>query len=169
MAEAVIAINTVGLQTEVSYVRAGLVACTGNKGCKFAASDTKGHALLIADHLDAKLSLDAPINIHLTGCHHSCAQHYIGDIGLIGAKVTVNDEGDQVEGYHLHVGGGFGAEGAIGSLLQADVKADDAPAVIESLLRAYQAHRLSPSESFQSFTRRHDADTLKRLASEVSA
>ena len=169
VAEAVTAINTAGLQTEVSHVRAGLVACTGNKGCKFAASDTKGHALLIADHLDAKLSLDAPINIHLTGCHHSCAQHYIGDIGLIGAKVTVNEEGDQVEGYHLHVGGGFGAEGAIGSLLQADVKADDAPAVIESLLRAYQAHRLSPSESFQSFTRRHDADTLKRLASEVSA
>ena len=48
-----------------------------------------------------------PINIHLTGCHHSCAQHYIGDIGLIGARVPVGDEGDTVEGYHILVGGGF--------------------------------------------------------------
>ena len=167
--DAISFIHAAGLQTQVSHVRAGLVACTGSKGCKFAASDTKGHALQIADHLDATLSLDVPVNIHLTGCHHSCAQHYIGDIGLIGAKVTVNEDGDQVEGYHLHVGGGFGAEGAIGSLLHADVKADDAPAVIEALLRAYQAHRLSPSESFQSFTKRHDADTLKRLAQEVRA
>ena len=31
-------------------------------------------------------TLDTPVNIHLTGCHHSCAQHYIGDIGLIGAR-----------------------------------------------------------------------------------
>ena len=28
-----------------------------------------------------------PINIHLTGCPHSCAQHYMGDIGLLGTKV----------------------------------------------------------------------------------
>ena len=84
-----------------SNVRAGLVACTGNRGCKFAASDTKGHALDIAEHLDARITLDQPVNIHLTGCHHSCAQHYIGDIGLIGSrKSSVNDDGDQVEGYH---------------------------------------------------------------------
>ena len=54
------------------------------------------------------------MNIHLTGCHHSCAQHYIGDIGLIGARVAVSEEGDTVEGYHLHVGGGFGSKGTLG-------------------------------------------------------
>ena len=26
--------------------------------------------------------MDTPLHIHVTGCHHSCAQHYIGDIGL---------------------------------------------------------------------------------------
>ena len=61
-------------------------------------------------------TLDQPVNIHLTGCHHSCAQHYIGDIGLLGAKVAAGAEGDQVEGYHLHVGGGFGADAAIARL-----------------------------------------------------
>ena len=32
-------------------------------------------------------AVDLPINIHLTGCHHSCAQHYVGDIGLLACKV----------------------------------------------------------------------------------
>ncbi len=158
------AIHAAGLSTSVSNLRAGLVACTGSTGCKFAASDTKGDALRIADHVDARMSVDLPVNIHLTGCHHSCAQHYIGDIGLIGAKVTVNDEGDQVEGYHLHVGGGFGAQGAIGRLLQSDVRASDAPQVVEALLRAWTAHRSDATESFQSFTARHDIDALKQLA-----
>ena len=158
------AIHAAGLATSVSNVRAGLVACTGSTGCKFAASDTKGDALRIADHVDAQMRLAQPVNIHLTGCHHSCAQHYIGDIGLIGAKVTVNDEGDQVEGYHLHVGGGFGAQGAIGRLLQSDVRASDAPQVVAALLRAWEAHRNDAQESFQAFTARHEIETLKQLA-----
>ena len=161
------AIHAAGLATSVSNLRAGLVACTGSTGCKFAASDTKGDALRIADHVDARMSVDLPVNIHLTGCHHSCAQHYIGDIGLIGAKVTVNDEGDQVEGYHLHVGGGFGAQGAIGRLLHSDLRASDAPKAVEALLRAWTVHRIDASESFQAFTARHDIETLKQLAEQM--
>jgi ferredoxin-nitrite reductase len=155
-----------GLAVDVSNVRAGLVACTGNTGCKFAASDTKRHALTIADHLDARLAFDQPINIHLTGCHHSCAQHYIGDVGLLAAKVTINDDGDQVEGYHIHAGGGFGADGSIGRLVYSDVKAEDAPERIEALLNAYLAHRTSPQESFHAFSARHNVETLLRLAEE---
>ena len=161
------AIHAAGLSTSVSNLRAGLVACTGSTGCKFAASDTKGDALRIADHVDAVVSVDLPVNIHLTGCHHSCAQHYIGDIGLIGAKVAINDEGDQVEGYHLHVGGGFGAQGAIGRLLQSDIRASDAPNMVEALMRAWMTHRLDASESFQAFTARHDIETLKQLAEQM--
>ncbi|MDB5649851.1 MAG: NirA family protein, partial [Hyphomicrobiales bacterium] len=160
---ALAAIKDAGFQCEVSNVRAGLIACTGSRGCKFAASDTKGHALKIADHMDGRVAMDRPVNIHLTGCHHSCAQHYIGDIGLIGAKVTVNDDGDQVEGYHLHVGGGYADKAAIGRLLQSDLTAEDAPAFVESLLKAYLAHRASPEESFQDFTARHDIADLQRL------
>ena len=35
-------IDALGLSTNANSIRAGLVACTGNVGCKFAASDTKG-------------------------------------------------------------------------------------------------------------------------------
>jgi ferredoxin-nitrite reductase len=75
----------------------------------------------------------------------------------------VNEDGDQVEGYHLHVGGGYAEQAAIGRLLQSDVTAQDAPLIIEKLMRAYQSHRSSPSESFQAFTARHDIETLKGL------
>jgi ferredoxin-nitrite reductase len=145
-------------------VRAGLVACTGSRGCKFAAADTKGHALAIAEHVDARLTLDQPVNIHVTGCHNSCAQHYIGDIGLIGAKVAVGEDGDTVEGYDVHVGGGFGHEAGIGRLIYRDVKAEDAPERIEGLLRAYLGHRADTAESFHAFTNRHDIDALKAMS-----
>jgi ferredoxin-nitrite reductase len=169
VAEAEQRIAAAGLSTHVSNVRAGLVACTGNRGCKFASSDTKGHALDIAEHLDAHITVDQPVNIHLTGCHHSCAQHYVGDIGLLGTKVTVNADGDQVEGYHIYAGGGFGAQASIGSQVYADITARDVPRTVEGLLRAYMAHRAAPDESFHQFTNRLDVEELKRLAQETLA
>lgn len=74
-------LRSAGFDWQPHSIRAGLVACTGNAGCKFAASDTKRHAMQIAEHVEQVLELDQPLNIHVTGCHNSCAQHYIGDIG----------------------------------------------------------------------------------------
>jgi ferredoxin-nitrite reductase len=164
------AIEKLGLATEVSNVRAGLIACTGNAGCKFAASDTKRHAAAIGDWCDERINLDTPLNIHLTGCHHSCAQHYISDIGLIAAKVPGATEDDQVEGYHLFTGGGFGPDADIGQEVFQNLKAEDTPKIVEGLLKAYLANRASPEETFLTFSRRHDGEALRKLAeAEVAA
>lgn len=164
------AVEKLGLATQVSNVRAGLIACTGNAGCKFAASDTKRHAAAIGDWCDERINLDTPLNIHLTGCHHSCAQHYISDIGLIAAKVPGASEEDTVEGYHLFTGGGFGPDADIGQEVFHDVKAEDVPKTVESLLKAYLANRISPEETFLTFSRRHDGEALRKLAeAEVAA
>lgn len=156
------AIEQLGLDWKASAVRAGLVACTGSKGCKFAASDTKGHAEDIARWCEERVLLDSPVNIHLTGCHHSCAQHYIGDIGLIGARVQTSEEGDTIEGYHFMVGGGFGPDAAIGRELYENIKAEDAPKTVERMLKGYLANRAN-GENFLTFTRRHEIDTLKKM------
>jgi ferredoxin-nitrite reductase len=162
VASAQAAIEQLGLSIKAASVRAGLVACTGNSGCRFAASDTKRHAEAIAAWCETRVALDTPVNIHLTGCHHSCAQHYIGDIGLLGAKVA--SAGDEmVEGYHFHVGGGFGPDAGIGREIFRDVKADDAPGVIARMLRAYLAHRASADETFLAFARRHEIETLRGM------
>jgi ferredoxin-nitrite reductase len=162
------AIDKLGLATRASSVRAGLVACTGNTGCRFAASDTKRHAEEIARWCETRVELDGPVNIHLTGCHHSCAQHYIGDIGLLACKVQESEEADAIEGYHILVGGGFGPDAALARELYRDVKAEDAPRAIERMLKAYLAHRSSPDENFQAFTRRHDIEALQAMFAEAA-
>ena len=149
-----------GLGWRATSVRAGLVACTGNTGCKFSASDTKRHALAIADHCDRRIALDVPVNVHLTGCHHSCAQHYIGDVGLLAAKVSVSDDAE-VEGYHVHVGGGYGADRTIAREVLRDVTADRVPAVIERLLAAYLEQRRDADEPFHTFVQRHSVEQLR--------
>ncbi|MDI3559941.1 NirA family protein [Bradyrhizobium sp. Arg816] len=166
---AIAAIKQIGLAVEASHIRAGLIACTGSAGCRFAASNTKRNAAEIGDWCEPRVAMDKPVNIHVTGCHHSCAQHYISDIGLIGARVPINDE-DTVEGYHLFTGGGFGPDADVGQEVYHDLKAEDAPKTVEGLLKAYIAHRSSPDETFLSFARRHDGETLRKLAdAQVSA
>jgi ferredoxin-nitrite reductase len=170
VALATAAIEKLGLSVEASQIRAGLVACTGNSGCKFAASNTKLHAANIADWCEPRVDIDTPLNIHLTGCHHSCAQHYISDIGLLAAKVPAGEGDDTVEGYHLVAGGGFGPQAEIGQEVYRDIKAEDAPQTVERLLKAYLKHRVSPEEHFLTFARRHDGETLRKLAdAEVSS
>lgn len=152
----------IGFHHEATNIAGGLVACTGNTGCKWAATDTKGQAVALASYLNARVQLDRPINIHLTGCPNSCAQHYVGDIGLQGVKVSV--EGQSVEGYNVVFGGGVGAEAGIGRQVFTGISFNELPGLLEKVLKVYQAAR-SPHESFAEFTRRHDLKVLQELFS----
>jgi ferredoxin-nitrite reductase len=162
-------IEALGLAINTNPIRSGLVACTGNTGCKFAASDTKRHAEDIARWCETRVALDTPVNIHLTGCHHSCAQHFVSEIGLLACKVQPSAEADPVEGYHVLVGGGFGPHAALGRELYRDVVAEDAPRTVERILKAYLGHRASREETFLSFVRRHEIDALKAMAEAEAA
>ena len=126
----------IGLHTRATSVTAGLVACTGNTGCKFAATNTKGHAVEIGSYLDRHVVLDRPINIHLTGCPNSCAQHYVGDIGLLG--VPVPRGGGTVEGYNLYLGGGTDQGRGLAREIARNIPAGDVPKVLARLLDNYQ-------------------------------
>ena len=137
-------------------------SCTGATGCRFAAAHTKEQAEEIAAWCEPRVTLDTPVNIHLTGCHHSCAQHYIGDIGLIAARVAINEDGDTVDGYHVLVGGGFGPDATLARDIYKDVKAEDAPRTVERILKGYLANRAG-EETFLAFSKRHDAAALKQM------
>lgn len=165
--EVVDQLESVGLSTQPNAVRSNLVACTGNTGCKFSASNTKRHALEIADYLDERLALDRPVNIHLTGCHHSCAQHFIGDIGLIACNVEVGDE--DVEGYDVLVGGGYASEPRLAEVFQKGVPADDVPALLESILSVYLDRRADTEEDFTAFIARGGIDILRETVRERAA
>jgi ferredoxin-nitrite reductase len=150
------ALRKIGFDTQQSLLRGGLIACTGNSYCKFAQSNTKGHAIEIADYLDKRVTLDTPINIHLTGCPNSCAQHYMGDIGLLGVKVRGED------GYHVFIGGGFGAHQAVGRQIFAGITATDLKPTLEKMLKGYLRRR-EPGETFRKFTARNDLNTLQAI------
>ena len=167
VAAAEVAIAALGLGSSASAIRGALVACTGNTGCKFALGNTKQHALDLADHLEARLALDQPINIHLTGCPHSCAQHLVADIGLLATKVEIGD--DMIEGYHISVGGGGGAEQRIARELHPSVPFADVPKRIAALLGAYLEHRASAAESFHDFIGRQPIEALKHMSELVAA
>ena len=161
VADAVAALNAAGLSIAPTHLEAGLIACTGKTGCKFGNATTKEIAHAINDWCAPRVPLDRPVNIHVTGCPNSCAQHYIGDIGLIGARVPVGED-DTADGYNFVIGGGFGNKDArIGRDYAQNVLAADAPAKVERLLRAYLAGRTGPDESFQAWTDRHEIDALQ--------
>ena len=164
--EALAAIEALGLDWRASSVRGGLVACTGNAGCKFSASNTKRDAAMLAAFLERHITIDHPINIHLTGCHHSCAQHYAADIGLLATKIEQDD--DMVEGYDLLVGGGAGPDQKLGRLIRPKVVTDDLPPMLLALLTAWQEQRHDPQETFQSFTLRHSEPELARLTERLA-
>jgi ferredoxin-nitrite reductase len=161
------AIAALGLTTQATSIRAGLVACTGSTGCRFAAAHTKEQAEEIAAWCESRVTLDTPVNIHLTGCHHSCAQHYIGDIGLLAARVPVSEDGDTIDGYHVLVGGGFGPDATLARDIYKDVKAEDAPRTVERILKGYLAHR-EGDETFLAFSKRHEAGALKAMFDAVA-
>jgi ferredoxin-nitrite reductase len=151
-------IEQLGLHWSATNIRAGLVACTGNGGCKFAAANTKRHALAVAEYLEQRVTLNQPLNIHLTGCHHSCAQHYLGDIGLLATKVPVGD--DMVEGYHVYLGGGYGERQAIGRELLRNVTHTDLLPLLERLLNDYLERRADDEETFFDYSRRQTTEEL---------
>ena len=80
------------------------------------------------------------------------------------ALLPAGDGDDTVEGYHLFAGGGFGPQAEIGQEVYHDLKAEEAPKTVEKLLKAYLKGRSSADETFLAFARRHDGETLRKLA-----
>ena len=152
-----------GFHYEATNILGGLVACTGNKGCKWSSTDTKSQAVALGEHLNKRINLDQPINIHLTGCPNSCAQHYMGDVGLQGVKVSVG--GESVEGYHVVFGGGYSRTQAVAKQVFTGISFNEIPALLEKVLRVYQARRQS-GETFSEFTQRHEVKQLQEMFSE---
>jgi ferredoxin-nitrite reductase len=152
--DALAAIRAAGLDCTNGTVMRGTVACTGNRGCRFSSTDTKSHAVELATLLDARFKIEQPVNLHVTGCPHSCAQHYIGDIGLLGMKVG------GAEGYQVVIGGGSDQDQGLARELIAAIPFTELPAIMERLFDAYTDRRLA-NESFLEFSRRHSIAELQ--------
>lgn len=148
-------LNKLGLPTSATSFEAGAVACTGKWACKLANAFTKEDGNRIVDHLNEKFELDTPINIHLTGCPNSCAQHYIGDIGLVGTTAK-----DGTEGYNVFVGGGSDNDQSLARFLCGPVASSEICELTETMVGKYLSAR-NGDETFHEYAKRHADDALK--------
>lgn len=153
---AVSLLREAGLECTAGALLRGTVACTGNRGCRYAATDTKSHALELAGMLDSKFTIDQPVNLHVTGCPHSCAQHYIGDIGLLGTRIA----GD--EGYQVVIGGGSDRDQGLARELISSIRYADLSPALERLFASYVENRAA-EETFVEFSRRHSIKELQEF------
>lgn len=154
-----------GLQTDPSPWRRGIMACTGLEFCKLAIVETKARAHKLVAELeklliDIQSEIDTPVTVHLNGCPNSCARVQTADIGLKGQIVT-DDDGNQVEGFQVHLGGGLGLDAGFGRKLRGHkVTSAQLTEYVERVVRAYVAGR-EPGERFAQWVTRADESVLQ--------
>ncbi|MET8997480.1 nitrite/sulfite reductase [Amycolatopsis sp. NPDC004169] len=154
-----------GLETKPSPWRRGVMACTGLEFCKLAIVETKARAQLLVADLEKSLAdiqdgLETPVTVHLNGCPNSCARIQTADIGLKGQIVTDAD-GNQVEGFQVHLGGGLGLDAGFGRKLRGHkVTSGELTGYVERVVRNYVAGR-EDGERFAQWAARADESALQ--------
>ncbi|MCW2801916.1 MAG: sulfite reductase [Propionibacteriaceae bacterium] len=158
---AVADLAAIGLEARPSAWRQHTMACTGIEFCKLAIVETKVRAADLIDEMEKRVpELDTPITVNVNGCPNSCARIQTADIGLKGMLV-LDENGDQVEGFQVHLGGALGLEAGFGRKLRAHkVTADHLPDYVEKLSRTYLEQR-EDTESFARWVARVDEEVLR--------
>jgi sulfite reductase (ferredoxin) len=157
-------LDALGLPASPSVFQRHMMACTGIEFCKLAIVETKARAVNLIDELERRLpGFETPVTINVNGCPNSCARIQVADIGLKGSLVTGND-GQQVEGYQIHLGGTLTGGDAAGSGFGRKVRglkttADDLPDYVERVLRRFDAAR-GDGETFAAWTLRATDEEL---------
>jgi sulfite reductase (ferredoxin) len=112
-------LDAIGLSARPSYWRRSTMACTGIEFCKLAIVETKQRAADLIDVLEQRFPhLDTPITVNVNGCPNACARTQVADIGLKG-QLVLDADGNQVEGFQVHLGGGLGLDSRFGKKLRA--------------------------------------------------
>ena len=157
-------LEAAGLPARPSVFRRHTMACTGIEFCKLAIVETKARAAGLISELERRLpDFDVPVTINVNGCPNSCARIQTADIGLKGSLVTGPD-GQQVEGFQIHLGGSLGGGDGSGSGFGRKVRglkatAEELPDYVERVLRRFDAAR-EPGESFAAWTTRASDEEL---------
>ncbi|WP_425828247.1 nitrite/sulfite reductase [Streptomyces fractus] len=153
-------LEALDFQVKPSPFRRGTMACTGIEFCKLAIVETKARGSQLIDELEKRLpEFDEPLTINLNGCPNACARIQVADIGLKG-QLVLDKDGNQVEGYQVHLGGALGLEAGFGRKVRGlKVTSDELPDYIERVLKNYEAEREN-GERFATWAARASAEAL---------
>lgn len=153
-------LEELGFQVKPSPFRRGTMACTGIEFCKLAIVETKARGASLIDELERRLpEFEEPLTININGCPNACARIQTADIGLKG-QLMLDDEGNQVEGYQVHLGGALGLEAGFGRKVRGlKVTSDELPDYVERVLGNFQKER-EEDERFATWAARAGAESL---------
>ena len=152
-----------GLPVEVNPIRAGSIGCTGEPHCNFSVTETKTRLSALVEGLEERFGSDvAALKLHLDGCPHACAQHWVGDLGFQGSTVR-DEQGKRHQAYDVYLRGGLGPDAGIGRAVFRRVRTDLLDGVVHGLVGGWLDGRES-SESFPRFARRLSDQELGVLA-----
>jgi sulfite reductase (ferredoxin) len=159
--DVVAALDRIGLAARPSNWRRSTMACTGIEFCKLAIVDTKQRAHDLVAELERRFpDLDTPISINVNGCPNACARTQIADIGLKG-QLVMDGDGQQVEGFQVHLGGGIGLINTLGKKLRAHkVTSSGLDDYVTNVVQAYLDDR-EDGESFADWVVRADEVHLR--------
>jgi ferredoxin-nitrite reductase len=156
-------IERIGFPVEEHSLRGNSIACTGEPHCNFSVAETKTRLGALIENLDERFGAQiADLRLHLDGCPHACAQHWVADLGFQGTTAR-DDGGARRQAYDIFVRGGLGPGAAIGRPLFRRVPTEGLDAAVAGLISGWLGGRLE-GESFPEFTRRLDDDELGVLA-----
>ncbi|MFI9237943.1 nitrite/sulfite reductase [Streptomyces sp. NPDC053079] len=159
VASLVAGLEALDLRVGPSPFRRGTMACTGIEFCKLAIVETKARGASLIDELERRLpDFDEPLTINVNGCPNACARIQVADIGLKG-QLVVDDEGNQVEGFQVHLGGALGLEAGFGRKVRGlKVTSAQLPDYVERVLRRFQEQRADGERFAQWVTRADEKD-----------
>jgi ferredoxin-nitrite reductase len=161
--EVVAELEAIGFPLGLNTVRAASLACTGEPHCNYSVTETKTRADALIRSLETRFGDEiAGLRLHLDGCPHACAQHWVGDLGFQGT--TVRDEnGKRRQAYDVFLRGGMGPGAAIARPVFRRVPTEELDATVEGLVAGWLDAR-APGESFKEFCDRSTDDELGALA-----
>ncbi|MET9696609.1 nitrite/sulfite reductase [Streptomyces sp. NPDC006529] len=156
----VAALEALDLRVKPSPFRRGTMACTGIEFCKLAIVETKARGASLIDELERRLpDFAEPLTININGCPNACARIQVADIGLKG-QLVLDDDGNQVEGYQVHLGGALGLEAGFGRKVRGlKVTATGLPDYVERVVTRFEEQR-EGGERFAAWVARADEKSL---------
>jgi sulfite reductase beta subunit-like hemoprotein len=157
--ETVAALGSIGFPLEANGIRATAIGCTGEPHCNFSVTETKTRLDSLVLHLEERFGEDiAGLRLHLDGCPHACAHHWVGDIGFQGTTVR-DDAGKRRQAYDVFLRGGLGPQAAIARPVFRRVPTEELDVTVDRLLSAWLTVRRT-DEDFRSFCDRMSDDEL---------
>ena len=156
-------LGEIGFPLEANRVRASSIACTGEPHCNFSVTETKPRLDTLVQHLEERFGDGiAGLRLHLDGCPHACAQHWVGDIGFQGTTVR-DEQGRRHQAYDLFLRGGLGPQAAIARPVFRRVPTEELEDAVTGLVGGWLDGRRG-DEDFRAFCDRLSDDELGVLA-----